>query len=116
MSALAPVPTPDPSSDGDVDVSTELDGLRRRADDHNALLKRHQVAVTQLTESVAALVALGRKRERWLNLNSFVAYLLFTVLLGGALFFLYRSRVGELEAKRALAIAERDAARSSAPA
>jgi TolA-binding protein len=84
-------------------VASELDGLRRRVDEANALLKRHQLAVTQLTDSVAALVALGRKRERWINLNSFVAYFLFTVLLGGALFLLYRSRVGEVEARHAAA-------------
>ena len=32
------------------------------------------------------------RRERWLNVNSFGAYLLFTLVLGGAFLTLYRSR------------------------
>lgn len=113
MSALAPLPPPEPATE--VDLGSELDNLRRKADEQAALLRKHQAAVTQLAESVAALVALGKQRNRWINLNSFVAYVLFTVLLGGAMFFLYRSRVGELEARRAQA-AERGAARGPSAA
>lgn len=108
MTALAPRTTPEDS----VDLATELDGLRRRADDQATLLRKHQASVTQLADTVAALVALGKKRNRWINLNSFVAYVLFTMLLGGAMLVVYRSRVRELEAGRALAIAERDQARA----
>jgi tetratricopeptide (TPR) repeat protein len=115
MTALAPRPTPEvPPTE--VDLGEELDGLRRRADDQAGLLRKHQTAVTQLADSVAALVALGKKRNRWINLNSFVAYVLFTVLLGGAMLFVYRSRVGELEARHAQAVAERDLARAAGPA
>lgn len=109
MTALAPRPQDEDS----VDLATELDGLRRRADDQATLLRKHQAAVTQLADTVAALVTLGKKRNRWINLNSFVAYVLFTVLLGGAMLVVYRSRVRELEAGRALAIAERDQARAA---
>jgi tetratricopeptide (TPR) repeat protein len=115
MTAWASVPPSQrPESPGELDVGHELDGLRRRADEHATALKKHQAAVTQLAESVTALVALGKKRNRWINLNSFVAYVLFTLLLGGALFFLYRARVGELEASRAQALAERDLSRATA--
>jgi tetratricopeptide (TPR) repeat protein len=113
VTALAPRPQADPRETAEGDLGEELDGLRRRADEQAALLRKHQAAVTQLADSVAALVALGKKRNRWINLNSFVAYVLFTVLLGGAMLFVYRSRVGELEARRAEAIAERDLARAT---
>jgi hypothetical protein len=117
MTALAPLP-PQPTEPArdEVELGAELDNLRRKADEQSALLRKHQAAVTQLADSVAALVALGKQRNRWINLNSFVAYVLFTMLLGGAMFVLYRSRVGELEARRAQAVAERDHAKSAAHA
>jgi hypothetical protein len=113
MTALAPLPPPEPT---EVDLGAELEGLRRRSDDHAAHLRKHQASVTQLADSVAALVALGRQRNRWINLNSFVAYVLFTMLLGGGMYVLYRSRVAELEARRGQAVAERDLARAQAQA
>lgn len=87
-----------------------LDGLRRRLDDQASQSRKTQAQVTQLAESIAALVDLGRKRSRWLNLNSFAAYLIFTVLLGGAVYFVYQSRARELVTERDRAIAERDRA------
>src|SRR5688572_2642349 len=113
MTALAPLPPAEPT---EVDLGAELEGLRRRSDDHAAHLRKHQASVTQLADSVAALVALGRQRNRWINLNSFVAYVLFTMLLGGVMYVLYRSRVAELEARRGQAVAERDLARTQAQA
>ena len=87
-----------------------LDGLRRRMDDQVAQSRKTQAQVTQLAESIAALVELGRRRSRWLNLNSFVAYLVFTMLLGGAFYFVYQSRAHELVVMRDRAVAERDRA------
>lgn len=87
-----------------------LDGLRRRLDDQGAQTRKTQAQVTQLAESIAALVDLQRKRSRWLNLNSFAAYLIFTILLGGAVYFVYQSRAHELVARRDKAAAERDRA------
>ena len=87
-----------------------LDALRRRLDDQAAQTRKTQAQVTQLAESIAALVEAGRRRSRWLNINSFVAYLIFTILLGGAFFFVYRSRAHELVAKRDKALVERDRA------
>ncbi|MBZ0238354.1 MAG: hypothetical protein K8M05_38940 [Deltaproteobacteria bacterium] len=94
----------------------ELEALRRRLDDHGALLRKNQQAVAELAESVGRLVTTQRRREKWLNVNSFVAYLIFTVLLGGAFLTLYRSRARELVHARDAAVSERDVARSRAKA
>src|SRR5688572_31772074 len=64
-----------------------------------------------LAESVGRLVTSQRRRERWINVNSFVAYVLFTVVLGGAFLTLYRSRAQELVRGRDGAVGERDLAR-----
>jgi tetratricopeptide (TPR) repeat protein len=89
---------------------TLLDGLRRRLDDQVAQTRKTSAQVSQLADSVAALVELGRKRSRWLNLNSFIAYLIFTIVLGGAFIFVYQSRAHELVVMRDRAIADRDRA------
>lgn len=92
----------------------ELEALRRRLDDHGTLLRKGQQALAEMAESVGRLVTSQRRRERLLNVNSFVAYLLFTVVLGGAFLTLYRSRARELVSARAVAVDERDQARSRA--
>lgn len=97
------------TGDGTGDGAGELDALRRRLDDHGTLLRKMQAQVGQLTESLATLVAHGRRRERTLNLNSFVAYVLFTFLLGGGALLLYRTRVDELVDARDRAVTERTA-------
>ena len=68
----------------------------------------------KLAESVGKLVISQRRRERWLNVNSFGAYLLFTLVLGGAFLTLYRSRAKDLVHGRNAAVGERDTARSRA--
>lgn len=88
-----------------------MDGLRRRLDEQGALLRRTNTAVTSLAESLGKVVSGQRKRERWISLNSFVAYTLFTLLLGGGFFMLYNQRAGDLVAAREAAIEERDAVR-----
>jgi tetratricopeptide (TPR) repeat protein len=87
-----------------------LDGLRRRLDEQGAQARKTAGQVQQLADSIGALVAAQRRRTRWLNLNSFVAYLVFTLLCGVAFYFLYRSRAGELVATRDRATTERDQA------
>ena len=67
-------------------------------------------ASTQLAESIGALVEHQRRRTRGLNLNSFVAYLIFTLLCGAGFYFLYTTRASELVDSRATARRERDAA------
>ncbi len=101
---------------GDADGWALLDTLRRKLDDQTAQGRRTHDQVQQLTESIGALVAGQRRRTRWLNLNSFGAYLLFTVLCGTAAVALYSSRSNELVDARDRALADRDAATHRADA
>jgi len=87
-----------------------LDGLRRRLDEQTNQNRKLQTQVTQLAESIAAMVDQQRKRSRWLNVNSFVAYVMFTVLCGGAFYFVYKSRAREVIRERDTVIEQRDAA------
>lgn len=89
----------------------EVAELGRRVDALGALTRKSQAAVTSLAESVGDLVSRHRRGERRLHLNSFIAYVLFTVLLGGAFFALYRTRAGNLVRERDNAIAAYDATR-----
>ena len=103
-----PDPTSEPS-DGDEGWAL-LEGLRRRLDDQSSQLRRTQQQVSQLAESIATLVTVQRRRVRWLNLNSFGAYLIFTLLCGSGFYLLYRSRTDDLAALRQRAETERDQA------
>jgi len=94
----------------DADGWALLEGLRRRLDEHAAQGRKTQAQVTQLAESIAALVADQRRRSLWLNVNSFVAYLVFTLLCAAGCYLLYRSRAHELGAARDQAVTERDTA------
>ena len=69
-----------------------LDGLRRRMDEQANQSRKTQNEVRQLADSIAAMVDQQRKRSRWVNVNSFAAYVMFTLLCGGAFYFLYQSR------------------------
>jgi tetratricopeptide (TPR) repeat protein len=111
VSAVPRPQTEDPPPEAPADDGWALlDGLRRRLDDQASQTRKTQAQVGQLAESIAALVEAGRKRSRWLNINSFVAYLIFTILLGGAFYFVFQSRARELVAKRDRAVTERDRA------
>jgi tetratricopeptide (TPR) repeat protein len=115
MSATDPdtasAPGPAPAAG---EVRAELDALRRRLDDHGVVQRKTQQAIAELAESVGKLVTAQHRRERWLNVNSFGAYLLFTLVLGGAFLTLYRSRAKDLVHGRVAAVGERDAARTRA--
>jgi tetratricopeptide (TPR) repeat protein len=110
--AAAPLPKPDEPAEpiSDADGWALLEGLRRRLDEHAAQGRKTQAQVTQLAESIAALVAEQRRRSLWLNVNSFVAYLVFTLLCAAGCYLLYRSRARELGAARDQAVSERDLA------
>ncbi len=110
MSAVAPLPKPEPEPQTDADGWALLEGLRRRLDDQQISQRATQTQVTQLAESIGALVELQRRRVRGLNLNSFVAYLIFTMLCGAGAYLLFRSRASELIESRDRATTERDAA------
>ena len=119
MSAI-PLPQPElepPPADtrartgtDDADGWALLEALRRRLDDQAAQGRKTQVQVGQLADSIGALVAEQRRRSKWLNLNSFVAYVIFTVVVGAGFYALYRSRASELVDARDTARHERDLA------
>ena len=67
------------------------------------------VPTEELTQVVRDLARGVSRRDRLLSLNSFVAYVLFTVLLCAAMFFLFRGRADEVAAERDRIAAERDA-------
>jgi len=71
-------------------------------------------SINSLAESVGLVIGRMRTLDRRQNLNSFVAYILFTLLLGGGFALLYQSRVGGLVRAREAAVRERDAARDRA--
>ena len=108
MSVPKPAEPVEPSSDAD--GWALLEAMRRRLDEQVTQSRKTQVQVTQLADSIAALVAQQRRRALWLNVNSFVAYVMFTILCGAGCFLLYRSRASELTFARDQAIGERDAA------
>lgn len=110
--AATPLHKPDEPAEpvSDADGWALLDGLRRRLDEHAAQGRKTAAQVTQLAESIAALVAEQRRRSLWLNVNSFVAYLIFTLLCAAGCYLLYRSRAHELGASRDQAVTERDTA------
>lgn len=85
--------------------------LRARVEEQAALTKRMEDALRRLAES---LVARKRAFDRLLSLNSFAAYVLFTVLIGGGFFLLYQSRVGDLVDAEREAAQARDRARERA--
>ena len=101
--------TAEPSS-SDAEGWALLEALRRRLDDQGAQGRKTQHQVTQLADSIGALVAEQRRRSKWANLNSFVAYLIFTLLVGAGFYLLYRSRAHELVEARDAAQRERDQA------
>ena len=105
-----PEPAPEPTSQADAEGWALLEALRRRLDDQGAQGRKTQHQVTQLAESIGALVAEQRRRAKWANLNSFVAYLIFTLLVGAGFYMLYRSRANELVEARDSAQRERDQA------
>jgi tetratricopeptide (TPR) repeat protein len=102
-----PEETPEPSN---ADGWALLEGLRRRLDEQANQNRKTQNEVHQLAESIAAMVEQQRKRSRWVNVNSFVAYVMFTLLCGSAFYFLYQSRAHDLVAERNRVRTERDTA------
>lgn len=92
----------------------DLGALRRRLDDLAAQHRKTHATTHQLAESIAALVAGQRQRLRWLNLNSFVAYVIFTLLLGAAFYTLYARRADVLVGEQRALASARDAAEKKA--
>ena len=109
--SVAPRPQTDETADpADAEGWALLEGLRRRLDEQANQNRKTQTEVRQLAESIAEMVGQKRKRSRWINVNSFAAYLIFTLLCGGAAYFVYQSRARELVAENTRVATERDAA------
>jgi len=87
--------------------ATDLRDTRRDLAEVHAVATRTNNAVLTLAASLKEVVQRQDRYERGLNLNSFVAYVLFTVLLGGGFFLLYRSRADRLVRERDLALRQR---------
>jgi TolA-binding protein len=85
-------------------VLAELRDLRRDIGEASALATRTHTGLTTLATTLKDVVARQDRYERGLNLNSFVAYTLFTVLLGGGFYLLYRSRAEHLVGDREAAL------------
>jgi TolA-binding protein len=81
-----------------------LDALRRKLDDNATIGRKTQHAMVQLADSLAAQVTASRRRTKWLNLNSFGAYVIFTLLLGSGVYLLYRFRTDGLIAEHAMLV------------
>jgi tetratricopeptide (TPR) repeat protein len=84
-----------------------LADLRRDIAEAHAITTRTHNALTTLAATLKDIVERQARYERGLNLNSFVAYLLFTVLLGGGFYMLYRSRAENLLGDREVALRAR---------
>jgi tetratricopeptide (TPR) repeat protein len=112
-------------------VQERLEALAERVSEIGQAQDQSDDTVATLASALSDLVGRMRKQDRLISLNSFVAYAIFTVLLGAAFFMLYRGRAGDLELERDQAtkqlavaeeraqhatreLAERDAAEKSA--
>lgn len=86
----------------------DLADLGRRVEEQATLTRKTQGQLVSLADSVAQVVARQRRADRRVSLNSFVAYLLFTILLGGGFFALYQSRIDPYIDQRDQAVAQLD--------
>ena len=95
-------------------LEERLEGVNQRLSSVEQGQGRTGQGATELASSVGELAQLVRRQDRVLSLNSFAAYLIFTVLLCAAFYFLYTDRAGDAEAERDSALAARDAAQARA--
>lgn len=98
------------SRDKEREADSELKEIRRELSETHGIATRTHNAVANLVGSLKQVIGAKERYERGLNLNSFVAYVLFTVLLGGGFYLLYRSHAGRLVSERDAAVARRDQA------
>jgi TolA-binding protein len=89
---------------------------RRELAELHAITTRTHNAVATLGASIKEVIVRQQRYERGLNLNSFVAYVLFTMLLGGGFYLLYRARAAGFATERDAAIRQRDDAVAQAQA
>ena len=94
----------------------EIRSVHREIAEVHTVAARTQNALATLGGSLREVIARQDRYERGLNLNSFVAYLLFTLLLGGLFLLQYRSRAERLVTDREQALRSRDTALQEATA
>jgi len=103
-------------ADSDVEADGNTEVLRREIAEVHGAATRTANAMGTLTSSLKEVMVRQEKLERGLNLSSFVAYIIFTALLAGGFYLLYRSRVGQLVTDRDAAVRARDEAVADAQA
>jgi len=95
-------------------LEDRLEALKDRLGEVEASQAQAGSSQSELVTAVADLAQAVRRQGRLVSLNSFAAYLLFTVLLCAGFYVLYRGRAGEVDAERDHAQAARDAAQARA--
>jgi TolA-binding protein len=105
-----PAPEPAAPAAAPGELSPQLRDLRRDVADAHAVAVRTSNAVTTLAASLKEVIQRQNRYDRGLNLNSFIAYVIFTTLLGGGFFMLYRSRAERLVSERDQALRARQTA------
>tara|TARA_R110002096_G_scaffold77896_7_gene183286 strand:- start:18671 stop:19591 length:921 start_codon:yes stop_codon:yes gene_type:complete len=96
------------------EMQREIKELREVVEDHTEAIDKTLDASSQIARAMEVLAARTNSRNRAQQLNSFVAYVLFTVLLGGAFYVLYQSRSGALTSARDEALESAQEARARA--
>ena len=81
-------------------VQERMEALAERVSEIGQAQDQSDDTVATLATALSDLVGRMRKQDRLITLNSFVAYALFTVLLGAAFLMLHRSQAGDLERER----------------
>ena len=96
------------------EMQREIKELREVVEDHTEAIDKTLDASSQIARAMEVLAARTNSRNRAQQLNSFVAYVLFTVLLGGAFYVLYQSRSAALTSARDEALESAQEARARA--
>jgi TolA-binding protein len=82
------------------EIRREINELKSAIEDRTEAIDKTLDASSQIARSMEELVLRQNTKNRFQQLNSFVAYILFTLLLGGAFFVLYTSRSASIVAAR----------------
>ena len=96
------------------EMHREIKELREVVEDHTEAIDKTLDASSQIARAMETLARRNKSQSRAQQLNSFVAYVLFTVLLGGAFYVLYQSRSTAITAARDEALESAQEARARA--
>ena len=95
-------------------ISNQIEELKSSVEDQTEAIDKTLDAASQVARAMEQLVARQRTKNRFQQLNSFVAYMLFTVLLGGGFYVLYKNRSAALTQARDEALVSAKEARTRA--